>query len=123
RAVRLPTDVGGLGLSTADADRTAYRFSQTASVGTLGVRLMPWLNVGTAAGWMQPRIRNDRGTVPAILEAFSESTAPGLTQQPPFFRTEVSVDLDYRDSFPPTRTAARLDQVPLAGASRGGRYQ
>jgi len=123
RAGRISNEFWGLGLSTADTDRTSFRFSQTASVGTLGIRLMPWLSVGTAAAWLQPRIRNDGDTVPAILEAFAESMAPGVTQQPPFFRTEVSVDLDYRDSFPPTRTAARLDQLPLAGASRGGRYQ
>jgi hypothetical protein len=123
RAGRISNEFWGLGLSTADADRTAFRFSQTAGAGTLGVRLTPWLNVGAAAAWLEPHIRNDRGTVPTIQEAFGESTAPGLTQQPPFFRTEVSVDLDYRDSFPPTRTAARLDQLPLGGASRGGRYQ
>lgn len=123
RSGRISNEYWGLGNSSDDADRTAFRFSQTAGVGTLGVRLMPWLSVGTAAAWLEPSIRNDPGIVPSIHEAFDESTAPGLTEQPRFLSTEVSVDLDYRDSIPPTRTAARLDQVPVAGASRGGRYQ
>jgi hypothetical protein len=123
RAGRISNEFWGLGNSSADLDATVFRFAQTAGAGTLGVRLMPWLSVGTAAAWLKPRVRSEEGEVPSIEETFDESTAPGLRQQPPFFRTEVSVDLDYRDSIPPTRTAARLDQVPIAGASRGGRYQ
>lgn len=123
RAGRISTEFWGLGNSSADANETDFRFSQTASVGTLGVRLLPWLSVGTAAAWLKPRVRGEEGEAPPIEQTFSESTAPGVTQQPPFFRTEVSVDLDYRDSSPPTRTAARLDQLPIAGASSGGRYQ
>jgi hypothetical protein len=123
RAGRISTEFWGLGNSSANADETDFRFSQTAGVGTLGIRLMPWLSVGTAAAWLKPRLRGEKGEAPPIEETFEESAAPGLTQQPTFFRTEVSVDLDYRDSIPPTRTAARLDQLPIAGASRGGRYQ
>jgi hypothetical protein len=123
RAGRISNQFWGLGPSSADADLTVFRYSQTASVGTLGARLMPWLSVGTTAAWLEPRVRNDPGEIRLIQEVFDESTAPGLTQQPAFFRTQVSVDLDYRDSFPATRTAVRLDQVPIAGASRGGRYQ
>jgi len=121
---RISNEFWGLGLSSVDADRTVFRLSQTTGAGRVGVRLMPWLNVGTAAAWLTPNVRsshNDR--IPSIQEVFDESTAPGLTEQPTFFRTEVSLDLDYRDSIPPTRTAVRLDQVPLAGPSRGGRYQ
>jgi Omp85 superfamily domain len=123
RAGRISNEFWGLGNSSADADRTAFRYSQTASVGTLGVRLMPWLSVGTAAAWLEPHLRNDPGEIPSIQSAFNESTAPGLTEQTAFLKTEVSVDLDYRDSLPPTRTAIRLDQLPIGGASRGGRYQ
>jgi hypothetical protein len=123
RSGRISNEFWGLGLSSADTDRTVFRLSQTAGVGTVGVRLMPWLRVGTAAAWLTPSIRSADGRIPSIQEVFDQSTAPGLTEQPTFFRTEVSVDLDYRDSIPPTRTAVRLDQVPLAGPSRGGRYQ
>jgi outer membrane protein assembly factor BamA len=123
RSGRISNEFWGLGPSSADADRTVFRFSQTASVGTLGVRLMPWLSVGTGAAWLAPRIQNDPGKIRLIQEAFDESTAPSLSEQPAFLRTAVSVDLDYRDSIPPTRTAVRLDQIPIAGASRGGRYQ
>ena len=123
RSGRISTEFWGLGLSSGDSEQTVYRLSQTTGVGTVGVRLMPWLNVATAAAWLRPgRIRPTHDG-PSILELFDESTAPGLTAQPTFLRTAVSVDLDYRESFPPTRTAARLDQLPLGGASRGGRYQ
>lgn len=98
--------------------------TQTSAAGTLGVRLMPWLNVGGAAEWLQPRIgRGAEDDFPSIQDVLADSTAPGLTQQPTFLRTDVFVDLDYRDSIPSTRTAARLDQAPLAAASRGGRYR
>lgn len=123
RSGRISNEFWGLGLSSADADRTVYRVAQTAGAGTLGVRLMPWLSVGTAASWLTPRVRPSRSSTPSIRDAFDETTAPGLTMQPAFLKTDVFVDLDYRDSLPPTRTAARLDRLPLAGASRGGRYQ
>src|ERR671919_701833 len=92
--------------------------------GTLGVRVLPWLSAGTTASWLTPHVRPTRtGGYRSILDAFDESTAPGLSVQPTFFKGDLFVDLDYRDSIPPTRTAPRLDRVPLAGASRGGRYQ
>jgi outer membrane protein assembly factor BamA len=78
--------------------------------------------VSTAASRFAPDITAP-GRTPSILNAFDGATVPGLTQQPAFFKWDAAVDLDYRDSIPPTRTAVRLDRLPLAGASRGGRYQ
>ena len=124
RSGRLLSDFWGMGLSSADADRTSYRVSQQLGAGTLGVRVLPWLSAGTRASWLTPHVRPTRtGGYRSILDVFDESTAPGLSVQPTFFKGDVFVDLDYRDSIPPTRTAPRLDRLPLAGASRGGRYQ
>ena len=124
RSGRLLSEFWGMGLSSADADRALYRVSQRTGTGTLGVRVLPWLSAGTTASWLTPHVRPTRtGGGPSILDVFDESTAPGLSVQPTFFEAGVFVDLDYRDSVPPTRTAPRLDRLPLAGASRGGRYQ
>jgi outer membrane protein assembly factor BamA len=125
RSGRIENEFWGLGNTTTDDSRTIFRVAQTAAGGTFGVRLMPWLSVSVAAARLTPRIKDSRNNRagPPITVAFNESTAPGLTSQPPFFRSDIAVDLDYRESSPPTRTAVRLDRLPLAGASRGGRYQ
>lgn len=124
RSGRLLSDFWGMGLSSADADRTSYRVSQQLTAGTLGVRVLPWLSAGGSASSLIPHVRPTRtGGYPSIVDVFDESTAPGLSVQPTFFKSDVFFDLDYRDSTPPTRTAPRLDRLPLAGASRGGRYQ
>lgn len=119
---RVVNDFWGLGLSSPEADRTAYRESETEAGGTVGVHLAPWFTVGTTLAWLEPSIRARTSHGRPITDLFDESSAPGLTQQPTFVRTEISLDIDYRDSIPPTRTARRFDQLPLAGASRGGRY-
>src|SRR4029077_14136932 len=72
---------------------------------------------------LAPEVKASGSSTPQITEVFAESTAPGLTRQPAFFRPGIAVDLDYRDSNPPTRTAVRLDPLPVTGATRGGRYQ
>jgi hypothetical protein len=122
RSGRVENEFWGLGNTTSEADKTIFRLAQTAVAGTFGVRLLPWLSVAATAARFAPGIKAPSSSTPSIDEVFDESTAPGLTRQPPFFRPGLTVDLDYRDSIPPTRTAPRLDRVPLAGASRGGRY-
>ena len=122
RSGRIENEFWGLGNTSPDDGRTVFRIAQTFVGGTLGVRLMPWLSVSTAIARTTPTIK-DPGDTPSITDMFDESTAPGVTSQPPFLRTDIAVDLDYRDSIPPTRTAVRLDRLPLAAASRGGRYQ
>ena len=123
RSGRVVNDFWGLGPSSVDDNRTAYRASQVWAGGNIGVRLTPWFTVGSTVAWVEPSLRARRQHGRSITEVFDETTAPGLTQQPEYVRTEVSFDIDYRDSIPPTRTARRFDQLPLAGASRGGRYQ
>ncbi len=123
RSGRIENEFWGLGNASPEDSRTVFRVAQIAAGGAFGVRLMPWLSVAATASRLAPGIKAPGSTTPAITGLFDESTAPGLTRQPPFLRSGIAVDLDYRDSMPPTRTAVRLDRLPLAGASRGGRYQ
>jgi hypothetical protein len=123
RSGRVSNEFWGLGNDSPKDNKTAFRLAQTVVGGTFGVRLMPWLSVTANAAHFDPGIEPRRSVTPVITDAYDESTAPGLTRQPAFIRSGIAVDLDYRDSTPPTRTAVRLDQLPLAGVSRGGRYQ
>jgi hypothetical protein len=123
RSGRVSNEFWGLGNSSAEDNQTVFRLAQTVVGGTFGVRLMPWLSVAGTAARLTPGIKPSDSSTPPITDEFDESTAPGLSRQPAFFRPGIRVDLDYRDTFPPTRTAVRLDPLPIAGASRGGRYQ
>jgi hypothetical protein len=123
RSGRVSNEFWGLGNSSSEDDNTVFRLAQTVVGGTFGVRLMPWLSVAGTAARLAPGVKASGSSTPKITEAFDESTAPGLTRQPAFFRPGITVDLDYRDTIPPTRTAVRLDTLPITGASRGGRYQ
>ena len=123
RSGRVENEFWGLGNASRDELRTVYRLAQTSVGGTFGVRLMPWLSVSAAGSRFDPDIKAQRNRTPSITDTFDGSSAPGLTLQPAYFRWDAAADLDYRDSIPPTRTGIRLDRLPLAGASRGGRYQ
>ena len=125
RSGRVSNEFWGLGNSSAQTTAPRYSVSRRpSSGGTFGVRLMPWLSVAGTAARLAPDVKaSGSSTRHRSPMCSTESTAPGLTRQPAFFRPGIAVDLDYRDSNPPTRTAVRLDRLPLAGASRGGRYQ
>ena len=123
RSGRVENEFWGLGNSSPEDNKTVFRVAQTAAGGTFGVRLMPWLSVAATASRVTPGIKALGASTPSIADVFDESTAPGLSRQPPFVRSAIAVDVDYRESFRPIRTAVRLDRLPLPGASRGGRYQ
>jgi hypothetical protein len=123
RSGRVENEFWGLGNDSSPEVLTLYRLAQTAVGGTFGARLMPWLSASAGVSWVSPEIKDPARTSSSITGVFDESTTPGLFRQPPFVRTQAAIDLDYRDSMPPTRTARRLDRLPLAGASHGGRYQ
>ena len=123
RSGRVENDFWGVGGSTPESGRSIFRASQTTGTGRIGVRMAPWFTVTSTAEWFEPRIRDAEGSQPSIFDEYDEATAPGLSQQPAYFAADVALDVDYRDSIPSTRTATRFDQLPLAAASRGGRYQ
>ena len=123
RSGRVSNEFWGIGNSTPDEPKTEYRLAQTAFGGNFGVHLTPWLSVVGSASYLSPGVKPRSSGSPTITDVFDESTAPGLARQPAFIRSGVTVDLDYRDTIPSSRTAVRLDPVPLPGAARGGRYQ
>src|SRR5882724_3565835 len=123
RSGRVSNEFWGLGNASPDDGETVFRVAQTVMEGTFGVRLTPWLSVAGTAARFAPGINASGSSTPRITEAFDESTAPGLTRQPAFFRPGIAVDLDYRDSIPSTRTAVSLDTLPIAAPSSGGRYR
>ena len=123
RSGRIENEFWGLGNESQQSSRSVFRVAQTAVGGTFGVRLMPALSVAATASRLDPRIKGVKSSELPITALFDESSAPGVTTQPPFIRSGIAIDVDYRDSTPPARTGTRLDRVPLAGASRGGRYQ
>ena len=123
RSGRVASEFWGLGMSSTEANRTVYRASQTWAGGNIGVRLAPSFIVGGALAWVDPTLRAPLEDGRTITDIFDEPSAPGLRTQPSFFQTDLSLDVDYRDSIPSTRTGKRFDQLPLAGASRGGRYK
>ena len=123
RSGRVSNEFWGLGNASTEDEKAVFNLAQTVVVGTFGVRLTPWLSVAGTAARVSPDVDASGSSTPIVTDAFDESAAPGLIRQPTFFRPGFTVDLDYRDSNPPTRTAARLDPLPIAGASRGGRYQ
>jgi hypothetical protein len=123
RSGRISNEFWGLGNNSPSEPKTAFRIAQTVAGGNFGVRLMPWLSVSGNAAYLDPGVEARKSSKPVITDVFTDATAPGLTRQPAFIRSGITVDLDYRDTIPPSRTAVRLDPVPIAGASRGGRYQ
>jgi hypothetical protein len=120
---RVENEFWGMGNASPNNLRTSFRIAQVVAGGTFGVRLKPWLHVAANGAWFAPGVKARQSQTPRITDGFDESSAPGLTRQPAFIRSGIAVDLDYRDTMPPSRTAKRLDPVPLAGAARGGRYQ
>lgn len=123
RSGRIENEFWGLGNSSSEHAKATFRIAQTLYGGTFGVRLAPWLSVSGNAARLDPGVKAKTSGSPLITDLYTEATAPGLTLQPAFFRSGIAIDLDYRDTMPSSRTANRLDVVPIAGASRGGRYQ
>lgn len=114
----------GFGMDSADGDRSAFQLTQSFARGRVGWRALPWLHVGAELGietGSAARGHNDR--LSSVHDVFTAAEVPGLAGRTVLTRTAAFLDVDYRDSTPSTRTAPRLDRLPVAGASGGGRYQ
>jgi outer membrane protein assembly factor BamA len=96
----LAVDYFGLGNESPKSDQTAYRFKNVDVLGTGRVQANRWLAVEGRVGWM-PRpdllAATGRVTVPNTVDRFTEATAPGITTQPAFVHTDVSILADSRD--------------------------
>jgi outer membrane protein assembly factor BamA len=98
----------GLGNDSLESDRSGYRLDETDVFGYATVRPKSWLSLNGRFGWVHtPELSTMTGwsvSYPNTLDAFTDATAPGLTQQPSFLHGDVSVAADTRN-FPghPTR--------------------
>jgi outer membrane protein assembly factor BamA len=103
-------DFFGIGPSSSLDMRTNYDID-SIDVGTRAlVHVTPWLEVGGTVGFYTPSI--DSGAddnYPSIEEYFTDTTAPGLAEQPDYVSTAVYADIDYRDR--------------RGSPTRGGRYR
>lgn len=92
-------DFYGLGFRSLQTTRTSYDFD-SAGITLRGVaRPLPWLQLGTAVGYLRPDVGpgTDRN-FPSIEQLFTDAEAPGLADQPNFLHTTFSADVSTLDA-------------------------
>lgn len=104
-------DFFGIGGVSRERLRSTYLVQTGELWGTLGMRVVPGMTAGVELGWMHLDV--GRGTdkrYPSIEELFTESAAPGLTEQPNYLRSGVFWDYDRRDQpkYPRAGTHVRV---------------
>jgi hypothetical protein len=96
----LAVDYFGLGNHSPQADQTAYRFRNVDVLATGRVQSNRWLAVEGRVGWL-PRpdllAATGRVSVPNTVDRFTDVTAPGISTQPAFVHSDVSILADTRD--------------------------
>lgn len=86
----------GLGPDSRRVDRTDFLLRAATFEGVAGYQIKPWLGVSVRAGLLKFGIdpgKDDRYTDTQVLFP----TAPGLHQQPDFYRVTAAILADYRD--------------------------
>jgi hypothetical protein len=85
-----------LGNNSQQSDRSAYRFRNFDVVGFGRVRAKPWLSIDGRVGWIPspdllalsgPR----RVNLPSTIRVFGDAGAPGISTQPAFVHSDVSI--------------------------------
>jgi hypothetical protein len=86
----------GIGPNSSRSDITDFS-QQTVSVGASVLNpVTSWFNIGASAEYFKPVVRGvSGGTIRSIDTYFSESTAPGLTDQPGFGHYRIFVQPKY----------------------------
>lgn len=103
-------DFFGLGAGSSPTDRTSYAMETFSAGGLVNVELTPWLTATGGVAYLRPELaRGEDLRFPSAEESFTDDQAPGLTVQPNFLQSSVTLTIDYRD--------------PLGNARAGGRYQ
>jgi len=96
----LAVDYFGLGNESQKGDQTAYRFKNFDVLAYGRVHANRWLAVEGRVGWI-PRpdllAAEGRVSVPSTINRFTEATAPGISTQPAFVHSDVSILADSRD--------------------------
>ena len=93
-------DYFGLGNDSRKSDQTAYQFKNFDVLATGRVQANRWLAVEARVGWIpRPDLSGAEGrvSVPNTVDRFTEATAPGVTTQPAFVHSDVSILADSRD--------------------------
>ena len=96
----LAVDYFGLGNDSQKSDQTAYRFKNVDVLAFGHVQANRWLAFDGRIGWIpRPDLRAAAGrvTVPNTVDRFTEATAPGITSQPAFLHSDLSIIADSRD--------------------------
>lgn len=91
-------DYWGLGPDSLKDDRVSFTADYTDVQARAIARPVRWFEAGARFGRLASEL--DRGTdsrYPSIEELFSDSTAPGLLDQPDFTYAEILGAIDYRD--------------------------
>lgn len=116
----------GLGNDTDISARTGYRLRSTDIDGHARYKRGP-LTIDARAGWMPMlEVGEMAGRVPEFpntQDAFTETTAPGVTSQPSFAHTDASATYDVRDvPGHPTSGGAYMVSVGTYNDLDTGRY-
>jgi hypothetical protein len=91
-------DFYGLGPGSTNDTRVNYGIRSNDVVARIVGRPRPWFRVGADVGYLSPELRRGRDTtLRSIEQIFTESTAPGLAQQPNFVHDSVFAEVDSRD--------------------------
>jgi len=91
-------DFFGLGPQSREEDRTDFELKEADYEVVVGYQFNPRLRTDVRAGFLQVDIEpGTDGRFPATQELFNDAAAPGLTEQPNFFRLGPSLLFDYRD--------------------------
>jgi outer membrane protein assembly factor BamA len=97
-------DFFGVGADSSRATRTSYSIESTDVVGRALVHVAPWMRVGADIGFFNPDVGHGAdSTLPSIEERFTDSNAPGLTDQPDFLHQTLFAEVDTRDKKTPSR--------------------
>jgi hypothetical protein len=91
----------GLGNDSLEGNRSGFRLDETDVIGYGTVRPTTWFSVSGRFGWIhQAELSTMTGwsvPYPNTSQLFTDTTAPGLAQQPAFLHGDVSVAADTRN--------------------------
>lgn len=91
-------DFFGIGPQSEKEDQTDFELEDASYDGVVGYQFNRWLRADFRAGFLQVDIKPGRDSdFPNTQKLFDDTSAPGLTEQPGFFRLSSSILLDYRD--------------------------
>lgn len=91
-------DFYGLGAASLKSDRVSFLFDRRDVQGRAVVKPVDGLRAGMRLGRVAPTVGAGQDSLfPSIEERFSDTTAPGLAQQPDFAYVDLFATVDRRD--------------------------